>query len=689
MPASDADPSATERAAVVVLTVFRASRADRRHLVQAAEQADFILLLPPEDWSSHTAVAPRFAEAGRSAGLEAADVLRPAIWHLAEIPAGVRGGAMLLRAPTAAAPTGLADFGAAHLVHPDEPHAAGDPPADPLRWVSRAAGRLAGAVRAERELLSRGCREAPPSPLRALSRGTVARSTAPLWIAMAGASAEAVSKHARGRPEWSHYRDFVHDPLAVATGPDKDLFGYLPGAKALLTPFVESEPFGFALFLALNLCAVAGIFLIGARCLLPATEDRALCAHRLWWLSVCLAVPAYFTVQNNQLVAFTVFLSMLSFALLARGIQFTAGGLLAGAILVKTLPLALVGLGVLRGRWWFAATAVSLALASTFLLGALTDGWASTLYHHLAWGRMVALQHPLETFASGRPLSMSDNQSPLAYMVELSVWLDSPGVAAAAALAMQVSGVALLAATALLAGRREAHWKLFAVWLAWLAWATPFGRYYYALFWVPLWYMMAGRGAINLRSPAVLWYALPLGTLLARGGNPTYAVVATVTAGLAARWLWADVIDAARALAESGSRFRDRRIRRRARTVALAVAALAVAAAGTVVYGEYREAFDFRSLVAQYRRERTPGDSLVVLMDGRSNAAADEPGARQVPEARLDELDPFFEDGDRDFVLLEYDELAAVERFYGRRRFDRVAANRSYVLLREDQPTVP
>lgn len=364
----------------------------------------------------------------------------------------------------------------------------------------------------------------------------------PLLLGVAGGAWRAATKWSRVEPEWAYYRDFVFQSLAFATGPDEKLFGYLPGAKALLTPFVRTEPLGYFVFLALSVAAIFILFDLIERCFLPPAPDAAGVRRRVFRLSVCLAAPSFLALQNNQLVSFSVCLAAAGVVLAFRNKARTAGLTLGVAILLKSLPLPLLGLLVLTGRFRAAFYALLAVGALSFSLASITDGIGPAIDNHIEWPHMVSEQNPLETFEMDVPRSLEANQSPLAFATKLAVWSGFSGLAFMTQGLVFLSLGALAVATFLLRQKPETRWLLAVVWMAWLPWAAPFGRYYYILYCAPLWCVAAAD--LRVKSP-LLWLpllVLPATPLFMLGHNPAFALVSLATfaigLGMLARLIW-------------------------------------------------------------------------------------------------------------------------------------------------------
>lgn len=341
----------------------------------------------------------------------------------------------------------------------------------------------------------------------------------------------AVQRYRHGGAEWRHWRAFVLEPMDEVVGPEKHLFGYFPGAKALLVPFVRTGHAGFAVFALLNVVSCIGaLSLLDAR--IPRGAGPPRCDVARPWLLLCGSVPSYLAIQNNQIIAPAVFLALLAFALLQHRWRALSGCVLAAAALMKTLPAALFLLLLLMRSWrTFLAAALSLALL-TLGLSAMTEGVAGSIRHHRAWPGQILAQNPsVSEDEDGQPGSMAKNQSPSAEIARLAeltgtrlwVWLHR---------AVLLAATALLAAACLPASDNAASfWHKVAAWMAWIPYAAPFGRYYYLLFQVPAWYILGLRvlEAPNAGRKRLWLLPLPLVAAAAKNYTGVNAVIVSVT----------------------------------------------------------------------------------------------------------------------------------------------------------------
>ncbi|MFM7182953.1 MAG: glycosyltransferase family 87 protein [Verrucomicrobiales bacterium] len=329
------------------------------------------------------------------------------------------------------------------------------------------------------------------------------------------------------KPEWSYYSNYVVKPLEETNGPEKAMFGYFPGCRAILTIFVRTEPVGYFLFAALNAACCAGvlrmIYLRESR----GRDDPA----GLLWLGIAAVVPVLFALQNNQLVAPAVYLSMLAFTLAERGKEKTAGLWFALGVLLKSLPLPMLAFPLLIGRWRMVATACLALGLGSLGLATWTDGWQQSLKHHLAYPAQVLAQSPSKAAdpSEKAPRSFHHNRSPGAELTRLA---RATGIKAVALLhpVFVIGTLAFLAWLTVRGGTNAAFfWPKLTAWFAWVAAAAPFGRYYYLLFLLPAmfsagWLAVEKSGRHRNLCLAGLAIASAL-TLLTRSPNPSYALL--------------------------------------------------------------------------------------------------------------------------------------------------------------------
>lgn len=328
------------------------------------------------------------------------------------------------------------------------------------------------------------------------------------------------------KPDWTYFRNYVENPLWETSGPDKMMFGYLPGFRAILTPFVALGAPGYLLFALLNAASCAAVLAIVWR------REKA-GRNEPWaalWLAICSFVPVIFALQNNQIVAPAVYLALVGLALARRGKWVSGGAAFALGVLVKSLPLPVLGYAVLAGHWRMVVVASAALVLGSLGLAALTDGWQESLRHHRAYPAQVSAQSPLRAIdPETAPKSFGNNRSPGAELVRLA---RATGVPAFAALhvVLAAGSLVLLSVLTIRGGSHpDLLWPRVAAWLAWVAAAAPFGRYYYLLFLVPALYaaglhLLARAGRHRGRCLAGLVVFSPA-LFLVRSPNSGYALL--------------------------------------------------------------------------------------------------------------------------------------------------------------------
>lgn len=241
-------------------------------------------------------------------------------------------------------------------------------------------------------------------------------------------------------------------------------------------------------------------------------------------------MPVLFALQNNQIVAPAVYLSMLALTLAERGKEKSAGAWFALGVLLKSLPLPILAFPLLMRRWRMVATACLALGLGSLGLATWTDGWAQSLKHHLAYPAQVLAQSPARAAdpTVTPPRSFHHNRSPGAELTRLA---RATGIKAIAFLhPVFVLGTLALLAVLTVHGGTGSHlfWPRLTAWFAWVAAAAPFGRYYYLLFLLPAIYT-AGCWALEKsgkdRSLCLAGLAAACAlTLLTRSPNPSYTL---------------------------------------------------------------------------------------------------------------------------------------------------------------------
>jgi len=328
-----------------------------------------------------------------------------------------------------------------------------------------------------------------------------------------------------GRPDWCYWEALATQPWMEVVGPDKALFGYLPGFAPLIYPFIAlPHQLGLLAFLAINAACCWGIGSVLKRS--RHEPERPLPTA----LVVMLAIPMYFSLQNNQVVAPAALLALCGATWITRGSSW--GALALGfAALIKTLPIVLLCPLVLLGHWRMALLA-GLALASLSLgLFALTEGISTSLEAHLRVPEQLGAQNPNRILTGGEvPSSYSDNMSLSAAMIGLRGILGD-------SLTHFVNlgwfaGTLLLTIFATLRGRgrKLPPMAWLGLWLSWTVLAAPFGRYYYLLILTPAWTWLwptADRSKRRRYTWLVCWL-IALAPLTARSSG-FYAPITLIT----------------------------------------------------------------------------------------------------------------------------------------------------------------
>lgn len=537
----------------------------------------------------------------------------------------------------------------------------------------------------------------------------------PLAVALVAGAIVAVGRWNSGEPEWSYYRTLARLPLAESTGPDEKLFGYLPGARALIAPFVWTEPVGFFAFLAASVasCVGAAFVLRRARPVrsvaarpgeisASASPLERLLHDRLLadlWLSCCLCAPIYFALHNNQLVSFGFALALAALARAGRlggaasgahdaspeaRADLAVGALLAIGALFKTLPILLAGFLFLSGRRRAAFATAGILAALGFSLAAFTDGPRASLDAHLAWIPMVTQQDPTRVLEGDVPWSFDVNQSALAYAVRLAVALDSDlpvrGARAAGTLAVAVLALATFRA------RRDRSRDLafVAAWMAWIAFAAPFGRYYYLLFCVPTWILAGPPSRASGPHWRLPFWGAPFLAFTAGAGNPTYAIYTGLTLALA---LWIALAPASflARLARAPSR---REVARMAVGAGIACLAVAAITPGAILRAGSSETASEAAMerLVEDRRATREADVFYVDDDFDAPIPAFGRAATRIDDEDEVAIEGELRDRDEDFFILQYEAVPEFLEKYGTENFEFFGRRGGYFLYRERSP---
>lgn len=335
----------------------------------------------------------------------------------------------------------------------------------------------------------------------------------------------AIRKGLANRAEWNYYRDLVELPLAEATGPDKMIFGYLPGAKALLTPFLMFNEAGLFAYIVFNVLSGLLIILLLYK-LIPASNETAVGFKPVYWMLFCGSIPVYLVLQNNQLVLISMLLLLLGFVQMQSDREVGAGVLLAFAALFKTLVVPVFALPLLLGRWKTTLVAGLATILLSFSFATFTDGLDASIQMHTRWIAQVSAQSPERVVSEQvTPISFSNNQSSRAEIVRL---VQATGAIVAMYAHFVFYGlvtILLVVLTIDYKGQfRHLTWMKVSAWLAWVAYAAPFGRYYYIIYLLPTFYIAGSGSAFRRGTWQVALWIVVLMSFFPKGHTPVYAI---------------------------------------------------------------------------------------------------------------------------------------------------------------------
>ncbi len=356
-------------------------------------------------------------------------------------------------------------------------------------------------------------------------------------VAVAGVL-RAWTKGMANEPEWAYHRaaasiNFegglsVHNP------------GYLPGFSALMRPFfLLPEGIGLALFIALGLIASFFLFrIVWREC---AQLDPDMPSTPGAWHFVWFAAPLYFAIQNNQLMTQMMLFIVFGFLLLRAGHWLWGVGALSLAVVIKTFPITL-GLYLLLARRWRDAVLLGIcAVSATVLLGSMVYGFQDSLNLHLAWPGKVGGQEPANLLRGDVPHFFGDNMSVAAWIVRGAPWIGSTTALITRYFLFWASLIATVWTLLRSRSSRGLHWDDLSLWLAWIVFASPFGRYYYAVMLLPALVRLAhpteSRSKSSMAPRHILTCALPLLTWGTRSDG-IYPILCTLTFILMLHHVW-------------------------------------------------------------------------------------------------------------------------------------------------------
>ncbi len=287
------------------------------------------------------------------------------------------------------------------------------------------------------------------------------------------------------RPEWNYWEHLATSSWQDVVGADQPVFGYLPGFAALVKPFfVFEQPIGLLLFLVVNAACSVGILII-LRDRFWNDGDRLHPA-----LALMTAITVFLGLQNNQVVAPSLLLTLIAFFAIMRN-QKVGVIALSLAVLVKTLPATCFLLFALIRRFWLAVLAGLVLAVLSFTLSTLTDGMTVSFEAHLGFLEQVSAQDPNRILTEGvAPSSLNDNASLKSVIVQLAPHIGSTA-AYVLNLVIFLGTLVIVCYLSYTASRRLNNLNsILALWLCWTILAAPFGRYYYLGFLLPAWWLL-------------------------------------------------------------------------------------------------------------------------------------------------------------------------------------------------------
>lgn len=202
-------------------------------------------------------------------------------------------------------------------------------------------------------------------------------------VALIAGAASGLYRAGNDRPDWgdlaaeSRYT-WQHEQTANDTA----MFGYLPTTTFALWPFTTwlDWPIGPALFVLSNVAAAVASIWIVQRWWLGQGSGGAVV-----WAAALVAVNFAHAIQANQTTMWTLVLVVGGLALVECKWGFAGGVVLGLAMLLKTIPVLLIGYVILRRRWraipgiLFAVIVFDLSPSVTFF------GLERAVDEHHAW----------------------------------------------------------------------------------------------------------------------------------------------------------------------------------------------------------------------------------------------------------------------------------------------------------------
>lgn len=352
----------------------------------------------------------------------------------------------------------------------------------------------------------------------------------PFILSLLAGGFTAFDKGLSNKPDWSYYRKFINSPLIEITGHDKALFGYLPGTKGLFAPFILMGQFDLVFFVFFNIFFSILFFWLLVNKVVINYRNKSF-TNSLMWISICVAMPVYFAIHNNQLVVPSVTLVILGMVCIQKERDVMAGILLAISALFKSFTIPIFILPMLLGRWKATIIAFLAVLCISFSLASFTDGFETSVAMHARWiSQILAQSSENVVYKHNTPSSFLDNQSVRAEVVRLAITYKIPWIVSLHMLVyFFLTGLLFFLTLKNRTTTGISFWIIVSVWMSWIAYAVPFGRYYYLIFIVPILITTSIPKIVDFRGfQALLWIILIL-SAISRGGTPVYAMVTSIT----------------------------------------------------------------------------------------------------------------------------------------------------------------
>ncbi|MBU0637679.1 MAG: DUF2029 domain-containing protein [Planctomycetes bacterium] len=205
-------------------------------------------------------------------------------------------------------------------------------------------------------------------------------------LVIASGAVGGVHRALHGRPDWGDLQNearYVWEHHASARG--TAMFGYLPATSFALWPFMVWPPvwLGATLYVGSNVLATVLSIWIVSRWWLPREAPSGSFA----WPALLVCANFQHALQANQLTLWTLLLCVAGLTLIGRRRALVGGLVLGLAMVIKVMPVLLVGYLLLR-RCWRALIGVALAVIVFDLVPSVWFfGWQGALDEHRAWVR--------------------------------------------------------------------------------------------------------------------------------------------------------------------------------------------------------------------------------------------------------------------------------------------------------------